>query len=188
MNQAIQLGLKTSSSSQAANTQNGAVSWAINSNVLSIATWQAKPPLPVVGNGLTNAGGWAMFDLDPVAITQSQFTFGSMRALQITTERPVSWFDTDVLNFRSGRVLVFVPASGQLFVFNPKSFYAIDLNGEQNLAPTESENTVLPIQGTINSKIQLWIESDIENGAVALGTQTTVSLTAFNYSIAPVTA
>lgn len=154
-----------------------------------------NPDLPYLSQqpAVQNSGeGWLKFEIDPVA-QQGSFTFGTGVAMQLAITRLKSYVNEDD-SYIGGRVLIYIPTSGQVFVFGPKQIVNSSLD---NLPPTgaffyEYENAVLPISLSQGCKVEVWMEVAVEaSNAGPAGISddlASVYLTLFNFPISPVAA
>jgi hypothetical protein len=163
-------------------TGNVTMSWAI---LIDSQANESQPPSTLV-NLIQPAteGKWFFYDIDPVA-AQGSFTFGAAVAMQLQITRVKSWFVSDVSFLFSGRVIVFVPSTGQFYVFAPKDILAFNVNASPEANGLEVSNDVVPLSLAQGAHLQVWMESDVLDGDAA-GVASTVAITLFNFPISPV--
>jgi len=124
---------------------------------------------------------WYVFAIDPVS-QQGAFTFGEALAMQIQISRPLSYYISDVSCFVAGRVVVYVPSTGQTFVWSAKQYLDVVIT---DASPIECENAILPVFLGQGSKLQVWLESDNSDGNASLP-GSTVLVALFNQKLPPV--
>ncbi len=161
---------------------NAAMSWSISGLNGNSATVLPANFAQLVQT-LTGSGDWYKFIIDPVAF-QGSFTFGEAKSMQLQICRFRAWFTAAATYFFPGRVIIYIPSTGQTLVFSYDDILPIQLN-PTNAAALENENVLLPILLTEGSHIEVWMESDVNSNAIAQP-ETQITLTLFNFAIAPV--
>lgn len=142
--------------------------------------------VPGIDNG---DAGWWKFIIDPQS-AQSSYTFGYAWAMQIARVCLSNLVDPTVgAAFMQGRVIVYIPSTGQTFLFLPKNnVAALVANFENEFAPSESDTSIVPIALASGSTMEVWVEgsimSDAPGTSPTYGTPTqNIVLTLFNFNI-----
>jgi hypothetical protein len=171
----------------------GAVSmnWSISPDVADDVT---KPVsnVPGIRSQIVVGLAWFGYSLDPVA-NQGAFTFGTALAMQLSLSRPRSFYASDSSYFIGGRVVVYIPSTGQTFIFGPNRIgdiaYAITGTGITAFNVLENDNVVVPISLAQGSQIQVWFEQDFDSSTgIVTSPQTQAIVTLFNFPVSPVEA
>ena len=148
----------------------------------------AADPVGVLGilgvplNGFTDVL-WTSFIVDPTSIQQS-YTFGTAKVMQLALTRTAAYFVDATHCFLPGRVVIFVPSTGQTFVYAPSKYNIASI---QNYNPgvafesvDDSSSIVLPE----SAKLKVFMEADLLNQTTVLTPQTQLVITLFNFKIA----
>ena len=125
---------------------------------------------------------WYGFVIDPVA-QQGAFTFGTAKAMQVSITRLRASFVTTESLYIPGRIVIYVPSTGQTFTLGPRQ-----LSGDAfgvSCFFFEFQNFIASLFLAQGSQLEVWMESDIDDN-VAGGVNSYLSLTLFNFEVPPV--
>lgn len=133
-------------------------------------------------------GKWLRYVLNPVE-NQGSFTIGTAVALQFQIQQKIAIYDgTGGVLILPGRLVVYIPSTGQIFNFATDSVSDLDFAFLSN-PPYKSQSGVVPVVIPTGGTIEVWFEQDFEYiaGAGAYVDATAqVNLTLFNVPISPV--
>lgn len=136
--------------------------------------------------GISNPNGvWYGYELDP-GQAQGTFEFGVGQTLQLQVDRVKQYFVDATHNYIPGRTVAYVVNSGQVFVLGPRdcAVAALTAAGVEEV-PHENDTVIIPVEMSQSSKIQIWSESDLDNGAIT-APQSAVIAEIFNFAMPPV--
>lgn len=136
---------------------------------------------------------WYKYTFDPAA-NQGSFNFGVGKTLQLNVSRVQSYNVANNSFYFVGRVVIYVPSTGQTFVVGPKTYSDVvwPISGGSlptSIAPYESSNDVLPIVLSSSSQVEIWLEGDISNTGTGDNSgipTSSVVATLFNFELPPV--
>lgn len=168
----------------AAAKSNATMSWLIN--VQQVEDGNASRMNPWSLGFLTNFAGWK-FTVDPSAL-QGSFTFGDVKALQIGIQRVQNVYIAANNQYRSGRVIVILRSSHEIFAFAPKRVIGEDMSIAGVFTPMESETVIVPVTGIYPGVIDVYIEQNQVNGAAGIPAEESCTIVAYNYDVQSVGA
>jgi len=130
-----------------------------------------------VDNAAFNASyGWNL-DIQSVRKT---YGFGPIKKMRVQIGKLRSWFDENGHYFKSGRVWIYIPSTGEVFCVssqNPLMFSAFTAAPSDN---PEEFNLEYNLNVPPDTVIQVWAESDISTGAFVSSPRTSITVTLFN--------
>lgn len=164
-----------------------AMSWTITPNTDDTDAQVEKsfPPF----NAQVSEAEWLRYVLNPVN-NQGSFTLGNAVALQYAIQMYSSIYDSTIPSvFFSGRVVLYIPSTGQIFCFAPgPGFGDVLATTLDDLQPIEAKNGVVPVVIPVGATIEVWFEQDytFNGGAAFEGPSAQVNLSLFNVPLSPV--
>lgn len=171
------------------------MSWTINP-FLDNSAQNASPILPPdvpaqqVQAGAPAGYAWFGYLIDPLQ-NQGQYNFGDARTLLINVSRNAPVISATNI-FVPGRVVIFIPDTRQVLTYGYRDSFINIPTGLTFTVPQpyEAQNDVVPIVLKASSKLQVWLDYDIDGptgGPATIGNLTSiVNLTLCNFDVAPV--
>jgi len=159
------------------------VSWTVTVNAAVTADGPAGN-ISVPGVGILQ--GWK-YSLNPVDIPVA-FTFGTTKAIGTVCQQPKSnVLATAAGGFVAGRIFMYVEATGQLFEFCSANDLLLVTNASAGNYGLWIRNSLVPVHGSQNGKVDIFVEQDNLNGVLQTpGPNTFFNVLLFNYEAEPV--
>lgn len=143
--------------------------------------------------GTVTRNDWYKYVIDPAA-NQGAFNFGVGKTAQINIARPQSYNAAAASYWFVGRVVLYVPSTGQVYAIGPRNYATLPWPTAAyppvaTAVPIENSNDVLPLVLSSSSQIEIWLESDVFNFGAGQGIvtpSTNIIITLFNFELPPV--
>lgn len=163
-----------------------AMSWALFPNAADAGV-QLLATFPGF-QGQAAAGSWLRYVLNPQN-NQGAFVFGTAVAMQFQVTQKIPIYDaTGSVAVVPGRVVLYVPSTGQVFCLSPNSISDAQFAFLSN-PPYKSTNGIVPVSIPTGGTVEVWFEQDYQYIAAVgsyVNATAQVNLTLFNIPLSPV--